>query len=431
MAKHMTLDNRQKICAGLENVETFGVIAKRIGKSETSVSREVRNHRCVWDKHPYGRSRNRCVKRKDCDLRNVCRDDCNRKCAACGQCAKSCPMYEEEHCEKLNRPPYVCNACPLVNRCPLEKFRYDPFHAQNEYRTTLRESREGFNLTVNELANIDTNVTPLILQGQSVNHVAVTLNTSLTVSRRTIYRLIDKSALKARNIDLPRKCKLKPRKGVKVQKKIDKKCREGRTMEDFRAYMKQHPEINPAQMDTVKGGEGSTKVLLTFSLQGDYMPVFLRDANTALSVQEWFDFLYEGLGHDDFCAFFPVILTDNGSEFSNPEALETAPDGTQRTKIFYCDPMASWQKPNVERCHEMYRKILPSGSSLDEYTQEDMKLVASHVNSYARPSLGNKAPMDMLAVYYGEERASKLLRLLGHTRIAPAEIILKPALLKH
>ena len=427
----MTLDNRQKICAGLENVETFGVIAKRIGKSETSVSREVRNHRCVWDKRPYGRSRNRCVKRKDCDLRNVCRDDCNRKCAACGQCAKSCPMYEEEHCEKLNRPPYVCNACPLVNRCPLEKFRYDPFHAQNEYRTTLRESREGFNLTVNELANIDTNVTPLILQGQSVNHVAVTLNTSLTVSRRTIYRLIDKSALKARNIDLPRKCKLKPRKGVKVQKKIDKKCREGRTMEDFRAYMKQHPEINPAQMDTVKGGEGSTKVLLTFSLQGDYMPVFLRDANTALSVQEWFDFLYEGLGHDDFCAFFPVILTDNGSEFSNPEALETAPDGTQRTKIFYCDPMASWQKPNVERCHEMYRKILPSGSSLDEYTQEDMKLVASHVNSYARPSLGNKAPMDMLAVYYGEERASKLLRLLGHMRIAPAEIILKPALLKH
>jgi transposase, IS30 family len=350
MAKHMTLEDRQKICAGLEKAKGFGVIAKDIGKSETSVSREVRNHRIVWNKQPYGRIYNRCVNRNNCDLRNVCSDDCNRKCAACGQCAKSCPMYKEEHCEKLNFPPYVCNACTLVNRCPLEKFRCDPFYAQDEYRTTLRESREGFNLNVNELAYIDTNVTPLILQGHSVNHVAVTLNTALTVSRRTVYRLIDKSALEARNIDLPRKSKLKPRKGTKAQKKIDKKCREGRTMEDFKAYMQQHPEINPSQMDTVKGGAGSSKVLLTFHLRGDFMPVFLRDANTALSVQEWIDFLYDGLGHDDFCAFFPVILTDNGSEFSNPEALEKAPDGTPRTKIFYCDPMASWQKPNVERC---------------------------------------------------------------------------------
>ena len=244
-----------------------------------------------------------------------------------------------------------------------------------------------------------------------------------------MYRLIDKSALKARNIDLPRKCKLKPRKGGRPARKIDSACRVGRTYSDFEAYISSHPETLPVQMDSVVGGAGTTKVLLTLRFEGDFMPVFLRDSNTAKSVLDWINFLYNGLGHDDFCAMFPVILTDNGSEFSDPAAIETAPDGTPRTKVFYCDPMASWQKPNVERCHELYRRILPSGCSFDDLTQDDLTLTASHVNSYARYGLGGKTPMDTLAFYYGKERSDKLLRLLGQTRIPAPEIVLSPALL--
>ena len=429
MSKHMTIENRQTISAGLKNGDTLSAIAKQVGKCESTISREIRNHRIVWDKKPYGRTTNRCLNRQNCNLKHICNDSCTRKCASCGHCAKDCSMYIEEHCEKLNRPPYVCTACPNVNRCPLEKYRYDPFYAQQEYRTTLSESREGFNLSQAELNYIDTQVTPLILQGQSIHHAVLVRKNSISVSRRTVYRLVDKCALKARNIDLPRKCKLKPRKSSKHTSKIDTNCRIGRTLEDFKAYMETHPDIIPVQMDSVVGGLGTSKVLLTLRFKGDYMPVFLRDANTAQSVQDWIDYLYRGLGHDDFCVFFPVILTDNSSEFSNPAAIETAPDGSVRTRVFYCDPMASWQKPNVERCHELFRKILPSGSSFDSYNQEDMALVASHVNSYARPGLGDKTPMDTLAFFYGERRAEKLLRLLGHVRIAPDKIILSPTLL--
>ena len=429
MSKHMTTEDRQTISAGIKNGDSFSAIAKQVGKSESTISREVRNHRIVWDKKPYGRTGNRCINRLNCNIRHLCNASCTRKCASCSDCSKHCSMYVEEHCEKLNRPPYVCAACPDVNRCPLEKFRYDPFYAQQEYLTTLRESREGFSLTQAEIDYIDTQITPLILQGQSIHHAVLARRTNITVSRRTVYRLVDKCALKARNIDLPRKCKLKPRKGVKPMNKIDKACRTGRMFEDFNAFMAQHPDVIPVQMDSVVGGTGSSKVLLTFRFQGDFMPIFLRDANTAQSVQDWIEYLYTELGHDDFCALFPVILTDNGSEFSNPAAIETAPDGTARTKVFYCDPMASWQKPNVERCHELFRRILPPGSSFDSYTQQDMALVASHVNSYARPALGDKTPMDTLAFYYGERLAEKLLRLLGHVRIAPEKIILSPALL--
>lgn len=430
MSKHMTLSDRDIINAGLNNAESFGSIARKLGKAQSTISREVKNHRIVWDKKPYGRSSNRCVNRYDCTLKGVCNPDCTRKCSVCGKCAGSCVNYQQEYCAKLSQAPYVCQACPDVNRCPLEKFRYDPSYAYREYRTTLVEARTGFDLSAQELAQIDTQITPLILNGQSINHAVLACQNSVIVSRRTIYRLVDKCALKARNIDLPRKCKLKPRKGAKSTRKIDKSCRIGRTYADYLSYMAQHPDINPVQMDSVVGGTGTSKVLLSFYFIGDYMPVFLRDNNTAQSVLDWIEFLYNGLGHDDFCAMFPVILTDNGTEFSNPAAIETAPDGSVRTRVFYCDPLASWQKPNVERCHEMYRRILPSGCSFDDLSQSDMKLIASHVNSYARPHLGNKSPIDMLAVYFGHRRAEALLHLLGHTRIPLADVVLSPALIE-
>lgn len=429
MSKHMSIEDRQTISEQIRQGQSLSSIAKQIGKSQTTVAREVRKHRVVWDKPPYGRLANRCVKRHECIVRNACKDGCKQRCSTCKQCNSHCPIYEEEHCAKLNQPPYVCESCPNLNRCPLEKFRYDPFQAHQKYRETLVESRTGYNLTPDQIQLIDSQVTPLILQGQSVYHATIVCGNTLPVSGRTIYRLIDKCSLKARNIDLPRKSKLKPRKGVRKSHKIDPKCRLGRTYEDFLKFIEEHPDVMPVQMDSVVGGAGTNKVLLTLRFKGDFMPVFIRDRNTAATVLEWIEFLYDGLGHDDFCAFFPVILTDNGSEFSNPAAIETAPDGRSRTKVFYCEPMASWQKPNVERCHELFRRILPSGSSLDSFSQQDMIVAASHVNSYARQSLGGKTPMDSLAFYYGEERAGKLLRLLCQVRITAKDIVLSPDLL--
>lgn len=61
---------------------------------------------------------------------------------------------------------------------------------------------------------------------------------------------------------------------------------------------------------------------------------------------------------------FPVILTDNGLEFKNPEDLELDEMGNQRTKIFYCNPMASYQKPHVEKNHEYIRYIIQKANLL-------------------------------------------------------------------
>ncbi len=45
--------------------------------------------------------------------------------------------------------------------------------------------------------------------------------------------------------------------------------------------------------------------------------------------------------------------------FSNPLAVETAPDdGTRRTKVFYARPYTATDKAHVERNHEYIRRIV-------------------------------------------------------------------------
>ena len=79
------------------------------------------------------------------------------------------------------------------------------------------------------------------------------------------------------------------------------------------------------------------------------------DSCSQNNVKETIEKLYALLGHETFTRSFPVILTDNGSEFTRPETFELDSNGVQRTKIFYCNPMASYQKPHVEKNHQYIR----------------------------------------------------------------------------
>lgn len=339
-----------------------------------------------------------------------------------------CPDYIEERCSLLLQSPYVCNGCNFLSSCVLMKKFYKPSVAQKDYREMLHSAREGYNMTTLELRNIDNVVSPLIRQGQSIHHIAVHAGDHLTVSESTVARLIRDKMLSVTVLDQPRVCKLKPRKSKPKQKKVDRACRVGRNYQDYKAFMAEHPELQAVQMDSVIGTVGGKTLLTLIFPKSELMLAFLCDFHTVACVQAWFEKLYQTLG-DDFRVIFPVILTDNGSEFSNPAAIETAPDASPRTRVFYCDPMASWQKPQVERNHEFIRLILPKGSSFDKLSQSDIGRVMSHINSYSRPSLGDKSPFQTFAFLHGQKLLDKLLRLSCQTFIQPDKIVLKPSLL--
>lgn len=432
MSSHLTLEDRIQIQIKLDTGLSLSQIATDVGKNRSSISREIQKHRTSSNIGTAGRVSNRCVRRRTCKRTSICPDkpDCMRHCAACNLCNTVCEQFQEEHCEKLNRVPYVCNGCTERTKCTLRKFFYDAKEADRAYRDMLSGCREGFNMTTGELRQIDKIVSPLIQNGQSIHHIYVNNANSLTVGERTIQRMMHENILTASILDQPRVCMLKPRKGNKQERKIDKNCRIGRTFEDFNNYIRSNPNVPYVEMDSVIGRTGG-KVLLTMIFpSSELMLAFLRDTNTAQSANDCIDMLYNRLGGQDYRSLFPVLLTDNGSEFSNPTAMEYAPDGSLRSRVFFCNPMASYQKPHVERNHELLRRILPKGTSFDSLSQEDVNLALSHINSYSRASIGDKTPFQIFAFQYGNALAERLLHLLCLKEIPPNEIVLRPRLLQ-
>lgn len=191
--------------------------------------------------------------------------------------------------------------------------------------------------------------------------------------------------------------------------------------------IKENPDLPIVEMDTVEGKKNRGKVLLTIFFRNcNVMLAFLRDSNTARSIAEIMDTLYENLGHELYCELFPILLVDRGSEFTNPSALECTEWGEIRSRLFYCDPQMASQKGGIEVTHEFIRRILPKGSSFDDLTQDDVDLMMNHINSYTRKKLGNRSAYQLLSFLHGED----ILLKLNATIIPADEIILTPKLLK-
>ena len=430
--KHLDLSDRIKIESSLNSNYSFREIARIINKDPASISREVRRNLLTLDKsHPY-RNKNCCINRINCKIYGICEDkpNCTRKCSTCSKCNEHCSNFKEEKCSLLKSPPYVCNGCELKNKCTLKKSYYSAEKADKKYHETLSGNRQGFNMYMSEIKQVNDIVTPLLKQGQSIHSIYINNSDKLTVSESTIARLIKANMLKSTVFDQLRVVKLKPRKTNKASgKKVDKKCREGRTIEDYRKYMLEHPDAIEVECDTVIGKIGGKCLLTIIFPNTSLMLIFLCDNKTAFCIQSKFEFLYEGL-KEDFKTLLEVILTDNGSEFSNPTAIEFDSDNKRRSNVFYCDPMASWQKPHVEQNHRLIRRILPKGTSFDDLTQNEVSLMMSHINSYKRPVLGNRSPFEMFSFLYGEDKLNTLLHLTCQKIISPNDVILKPSLVK-
>jgi len=425
--KHLTLEDRLYIEHNLDEGKSFKDIAKYICKDPTTISKEIRKHR-VENKHNIGSfisPHNSCVKRFNCKLRNVCEKItiCDRKCASCIKCNHVCKQFIKERCHRIEKAPYVCNGCDKPrHRCSISiKYDYNAKYAHRIYRETLSESREGINMSRSELHQLDMTVTPLIMQGQSPYQVQNN-HSELNRSVRTLYQYLDDGILTARNIDLKRKVKFKPRKTRRTYI-TDRSVFKNRTYDDFVA----HKCKRVVEMDTVLSARESKKTILTFFLKEEKLFLaFLINRCTKGEVIQVFDRLEKRLGTYDFLTIFETILTDRGSEFADPGRLETGCFGIERTSIYYCDPMRSSQKGAVENTHNILRTILPKGVSFEYLTQWDINLIVNHINSMPRASLNGQTPYQLALKRYGIE----ILNNLQLKPISPDEVNLTPKLIK-
>ena len=122
---HLSLADRSEIENGLRRGDSFNAIARRLKVARTTVLREILKHALPGEKGAKGRVANRCIHRSECSRHFLCqscnRPRQNRRCSTCSHCNAVCPDFEEIVCEKLARPPYVCNGCTREGVCVLRK----------------------------------------------------------------------------------------------------------------------------------------------------------------------------------------------------------------------------------------------------------------------------------------------------------------------
>ena len=242
------------------------------------------------------------------------------------------------------------------------------------------------------------------------------------MSVRSIYAYIDKGLFSSRNIDLKRKPKFRPRKCHKTQI-TDRSVFINRTYLDFQSLGLD----SFVEMDTVHSSRESKKTLLTFYFTKQKLFLaFLMNRCTKGAVRLVFEHLEKRLGTFEFISLFEYVLTDRGSEFGDPNALETGTNAIQRCSLYYCDPMRSGQKGGVENVHTMLRMVLPKGNSFEFLTQWDVNLIVNHINSTPRESLGGKTPYALALSAFGEDT----LKALQLRCINPDEVNLTPKLIR-
>jgi IS30 family transposase len=425
--KHLTVSDRMFIEDALNSQLTLNEIAKRLAKDPTTISKEIKRNRMdcgIRMKKEFVT----CENRKGCCKMYICSESCNHLCQKCKtrNCYRICPDYKPKACITLNRFPHVCNGCQSCTVCNLRRYQYKAKVADANYKDTLSTARQGADITPKELEHLDGLISPLILRGQSLTHIYQNHKAEIGCTVRTLYNYVDNQMLTIKNIDLPRKVRYKPRKKRRDPELKDQKYKEGRRFEDFISYTEEYPEIPIVEMDTVHGGRGGKVLLTMFFRSCSLMIAFIMEECTQVCVKNTIDSLYEALGEEKFRLLFPLILTDNGSEFKAPGELEYDGNGTARTKVCYCDPLASYQKARLEKNHEYIRYVLPKGKSFKDLTQEDVTLMVNHINSTARASRNGCNPYQLAQMLLD----NVLLEKLSLKLIQSDKVLLKPDLLK-
>lgn len=417
---HLTLEERKIILTGITNGSTKTAIAQIIGKDNSTIGKEIKQHRVLVSK---------------CALPLECIN--YKKCKRNRGCSPDCLDYVQFTCTRRDRSPGACNGCSNWTKCRFDKYRYNPDAAHQDYRERLVDSRSGANLTTQEAKTIADTVAPLLRQGQSPYQI-VTNHPELRISEKTLYNYIENGVLKELSgitaLDLRRQVsrKLPKQRTQQYKKRKDWKFLSGRTYADYLEYLSENPDSFVTQMDTVYNNESEGPFIQTFKfIQASVLLAIRHESKTALSMKQGVDLLSSVLGEQVFMKYCPVILTDRGTEFSDADGIESGEDGIRRTRIFYCDPMRSGQKGSLENNHIELRYILPKGTDLTELglkNQSDLNRALSHINSSPCEKLGGKSPLELTRFLY-PDLYEKLL-LFGLQEVEKDRVVLKPYLLK-
>ena len=404
---HFTLETRLFIEEELNKGSNITSIAKMLNRDRSNIAREITRNRTILIPTSYGDT-SCCIHKDVCKNRHI-------------HCDKNCKKFELEICDNLKASPHVCNSC-MNKKCRKAKYYYKALEANLQYQDNWSKKRSNLHYTELELEILNNDFYCLVINTKSIYHSLCVINSmGYNFNIKTIYRQIKKGRLKLKSSDLPRS-----RRTIKYEEinKNYKRNIAGHTYEDYSIVIKENPDILEWQMDCVQGIQGKNEpVFLTLQIvKIKFLFIFILDHQTNNEVIKKLKTFNEILKSDKLNNLIELLLTDNGHEFIN---LENLIEVIGTNHIYYCHPYSSFEKGSIENNHELLRRIIPKGVSLSIYTDEDIKLICSHINSLFRKELDGKCPFDFINEYLTKETINKL----GINHIKPKEVKLIPELL--
>ena len=386
--KHMTLDDRIEIQECLAKGMSFKDIGKRIEKSATTISREVKQH---LQAHSNGYTKT------------------------------------DDVCPRLLKAPFVCNGCDKKSRssCPYKRQIYVAKTAQQSYEELLVESRSGVALNKESFYEAEKTISDAVRNGQHIYHAVKSNDVNVSVS--SVYRYIKSGYYSIGLLDLPRAVKFKAR-NEKKSEFVPYWAKQGRTYADFLEFISQNDDVSVVQLDTVIGEIGGKVIMTIHFVNTDFMVGLLMDNKTAAESASKIAELKKNLkaNNFEFGEIAPILLTDNGGEFSIVSSFENDADGNLESHMFFCEPCSPHEKAHIEKNHTLFRDIVPTGTSFDGFTQDTVNLIFSHVNSVKRKQFNGKSAYEMFAFSYSEDLANAL----GISKIDPKKVVQDTSLLK-
>lgn len=424
--KHLNVKDRGIIENCLNQGYKLFEIANTLSRDPRGIKEEIYNKREISNKSLKG---NLCGKFETCKKIRLC-DSCNTGvCKYCKHhnCNIDCKDFVRlPECKQIKRYPYVCNSCSKLRTCHMVKVFYKAHVAQEKYEDNVSSHKKGIKKTAKEIKDLDYLISQGVRNGHSIS--VIIAKNSLNIAPSTAYRYINDKVLTTRNIDLKRKVRYKVSKKAIKRKRKDYNCLKGRKLEDYVAYINKHPFTNTWQLDTIIGKiDDKTCVLSLLYTKSNLQLFFKLNSKSEEEVIRIFDSIKMHLGDELFKEIFETIITDNGSEFLNPDGIETSnKSGEKLINIFYCDPNRSDQKGKCEKNHEHFRELIPKGRSMDLYDEKDIEHVSLMVNNYPRALFKFNSPLQTSKIFLNE----KVFELNNLCEIPTSKVILKPLIKK-
>lgn len=372
---HLSPEERVSICGFLITGLSICQIAKKLHRSKSSISREIKVNLTFKE----------------------------------GFNLTYCPEIKQ-------KKRIVCNNCPKKYHCDFNK-KYYEWNSANKLASERKHSANaGPRVSLTELKRIDNIVKVGTEQGKSIEVICAEQKAGEKhfPHPSTIRHWIDNGWLEIKRIHLPVARSVKReyqnlRNGE--AKIINAEAKAGRTMIEYQKTI----DSNPAnyciiELDSVVGKKHGDKYRILTMLVKDctfQIGRLYETGNSCASqvndlVSEFLTTMFEGREED----FLIILLADNGKEFDHLHLLEEK--FQKKVKVFFTRPYCSTDKAKCERNHRFFRRIMRKGLSFNNLTQMKVDKIFSHINSYIRKSLNEKCPCELFAGTYGSDTMEKL-----------------------